>query len=120
MAADTISKTQIDLIILHFLSQSDMYGYQISQNVSQYSDGLLSLNMGAMYASLYRLKESGYITDYEVVSEKRRVRVYYHLEEDGYTYLKKGLSDYLKIQNAMNACLFSSEGGCSDYGDGDN
>ena len=107
MAIESLGKNEIDLMILQFLSHGDMYGYQISQNVSVRSGGKLFLNMGAMYASLYRLKEDGCISDYEVVSGKRRVRVYYHLEEAGQARLKECIAEYLELQQAMNACLFS-------------
>lgn len=109
MAVDTIGKNNIDLIILQFLSRSDMYGYQISRNVFLRSGGKLNLNMGAMYASLYRLKEAGYISDYEQISGKRRTRVYYHLEPSGRIHLKERLEQYREQQRVMDACLFSEE-----------
>ena len=105
MSTDSLGKGTIDLAILHLLSKEDMYGYQICQSVSEKTNGLITLNMGAMYTTLYRLKECGYISDYERLAGKKLKRVYYHLEESGATYLKECRMAYEQLQAAMNHLL---------------
>ena len=51
----------VELILLAMLKNEDKYGYQISQEVSDLSNGYLCLKEGSMYPVLYKLMEKGYI-----------------------------------------------------------
>ena len=48
-----------------------------------------------LYPSLYRLVEKGMISDHSEKVGKRRVRVYYHLEEQGRKYLEDLKHEYI-------------------------
>ena len=77
----------LPLVILSLLSQGDMFGYQLVQEISRQSGGRFITQEGSLYPVLYRLLESGYISSYEVRSGVRMRRYYYHLEERGKEYL---------------------------------
>lgn len=102
---ESIGKGTIDLVIISLLAREDMYGYQIIQNVSNLTNGLLCLNTGAMYTSLYKLEEDGYISSESVKVKARQVRIYYHLTEKGRKYLTELLAEYQKMQEALNTLL---------------
>ena len=98
------------------LKNEDKYGYQISQEVSDLSNGYLCLKEGSMYPVLYKLMEKGYIKSRTEKIGEKRTRVYYHLEDSGREYLKETKSNY--INNVKTICkiaeiskdeLFSSE-----------
>lgn len=102
---ETIGKGTLELVVMSLLSEEDMYGYQITQNISERSNGLLNINMGALYTSLYKLENDGYITGQKQTVKTRQVRIYYHLTDSGHVYLKELLADYTKLQNALNNLL---------------
>lgn len=89
---NNLKKAVIELLILKFLSEEDMYGYQITQEFKKRSNNRLSLLEGSMYPILYRLTEGGFISSFEQKVGKRQTRIYYHLEEYG----KKKLEDMTK------------------------
>ena len=91
-----------------FVDVEDMYGYQLVQSISKLSNGVLSINTGAMYTSLYKLEEEGYITSISTKVKNRQIRIYYHLTDSGRDYREVLLSEYLEIQKAMN-CLLKIE-----------
>ena len=86
--SDNLKRGTIELTILTLLQDGDMYGYEISQQLSDRSGGLYRILESSLYPSLYRLVEKGMISDHSEKVGKRRVRVYYHLEEQGTKYLE--------------------------------
>ena len=98
---ENIGKGTIELVLMSMLLEEDMYGYQLVQSISKLSNGVLSINTGAMYTSLYKLEEEGYI-------KNRQIRIYYHLTDSGRDYREVLLSEYLELQKAMN-CLLKIE-----------
>ena len=59
------------------------------------SGGLYRILESSLYPSLYRLVEKGMISDHSEKVGKRRVRVYYHLEEQGRKYLEDLKHEYI-------------------------
>lgn len=100
------------MLLLYLLRDEDLYGYQISQEIKKRSQGLMSITEGAMYPTLYRLTEQGYISDYTKQVGKRMTRVYYHMEDAGREYLSELLDGYLDVVKGIQFIL--------DYSDGKN
>jgi len=86
---DIIRKAGTDLVLLSLLKEKDMYGYELRRLISEYSDQLYEIPEGSMYIFLYRLSETGLISERKELVGKRRMRVYYHLEPAGEAYLEK-------------------------------
>ena len=105
---ENIGKGTIELGLMSMLLEEDMYGYQLVQSISKLSNGVLSINTGAMYTSLYKLEEEGYITSISTKVKNRQIRIYYHLTDSGRDYREVLLSEYLELQKAMN-CLLKIE-----------
>ena len=77
---ENIGKGTIELVLMSMLLEEDMYGYQLVQSISKLSNGVLSINTGAMYTSLYKLEEEGYITSIstkgnELFTQNREERI---------------------------------------------
>lgn len=87
----------VELLILTILQDQDMYGYQLSQELTTRSKGLYTLQESSMYPTLYRLVEKELVSDRQEKVGKRRVRVYYHLEEAGKVYLETIRKEYCSI-----------------------
>lgn len=99
--SDGIKRGSVEILILTLLQDQDMYGYQLSQELASRSKGLYTLQESSMYPTLYRLVEKKLISDRQEKVGKRRVRVYYHLEEAGKFYLKAIRKEYCSICRGM-------------------
>ena len=98
-----------EMIILFLLEKKDLYGYQLSTMIGELSSGKFDVNESTLYPTLYKLLKNGYISDREVPAGKRRVRVYYHLEESGKQRLADLLEDYWTITDGIARILSCTE-----------
>lgn len=105
-----LKKATIEMLLLKLLSEQDMYGYQLSQELKKRSSGFYVILEGSMYPILYRLTDQKYISFYQKQVGKRQTRIYYHLEQlgrDYYQSLRKEYKDYIEL---INYLLDSKEG----------
>ena len=109
-----LSKGSHELIILKLLSRQDMYGYQLSQEMALRSKGRFTLQEGSLYPILYRLSDKGYLSERKELVNRRRTRVYYHLEPEGEAYLAQIRKEYFDINRGILDLLRSSEGGLKE------
>ncbi|MBR4193811.1 MAG: PadR family transcriptional regulator [Oscillospiraceae bacterium] len=85
------------LVLLSLLKQSDMYGYQLVQEMERQSFGALCMQEGALYPVLYKLQDSNCISAKRVLVGKRMTRIYYHLEPEGRVYLEQLIQEYKTV-----------------------
>ena len=95
----------VEMIVLYLLSHQDLYGYQITTLIKELSEGNVIVTESTLYPTLYKLLNNKYISDYEEIIGKRRVRVYYHLEPAGLQRLNDLLEDYAEITFGFNKIL---------------
>lgn len=93
------------LLILTLLLEQDMYGYQISQELSIRSDSKITITENSIYSILYRLEQQGFISSKSVLVGKRRHRSYYHLETEGREHLKQLRQEYCCLQQGIMQIL---------------
>ena len=86
----------LEMLILQLLSEDDMYGYQLKTEIIERSGGLIALTEGVLYPPLYRMIQKDFISERKETVCKRRVRVYYHLEDAGKDYLALLKDEYKK------------------------
>ncbi len=100
---ETTKKVSAELLCLLLLSERDMYVYEITQEISRRSQGLLSLAEAAIYVTMYRLVKNGYVTDRrEMIGQtKPRIRVYYHITDDGREYFEKILEAHKRAMKGL-------------------
>ena len=109
-----LKKGVLEILVLHLLSEQDMYGYQLSQELSNRSEGLYVMPEGSMYPTLYRMLDKGLISDHRVIVGKRRARVYYHLEPAGVEYLDKIRKEYFSMCEGIEKVLNRSGQGLTE------
>lgn len=95
----------VELMILYLLSKRDYYGYELSLIIKEESDNVLDIPVGSLYPALYKLIDLGYISDYQKKVGKRKVRIYYHLEDSGAERLKMLTMDYEETTKAIQKVL---------------
>ena len=105
---DNLKRGTVELVLLSLLQGQDMYGYQLSQEMALRSKGRFTLQEGSLYPILYRLSDKGYLSERKELVNRRRTRVYYHLEP---AQIRK---EYFDINRGILDLLRSSEGGLKE------
>ncbi len=101
---DSFKRGTVDLVVLSVLTEKDMYGYEIVKAVKEKSNGNYEIPLGTLYPVLYRFIENGYLSDRDEIVNKR-LRKYYHIEEQGKEFYKELLQEYSKISQGVNLIL---------------
>lgn len=94
-----------EIVLLHLLSQRDMYGYELLQELGKRSQDKFVLKYSSLYPVLYRLIDKEMITDFHKLVGKRRTRVYYHITDNGKKYLNELKTEYFFITEGLNNIL---------------
>lgn len=91
----------IELVILSMLKEDDKYGYQLVREMRTRSKGSYTVQEGTLYATLYNLLKKGLVSEHKELAGKKRIRIYYHLEPSGVTYLKTLRREYNNITKGI-------------------
>lgn len=102
---ENLKRGILEMLILKMLSQEDMYGYQMINEMNIRGKGLIDIKEGSLYGPLYRLIGKNYISENKVLVGKRRTRVYYHLEPLGVEYLNTIADVYSKVIEGVNLIM---------------
>ena len=84
-----LKRSSIEIILLTLLTEEDMYGYQLAQEIKKRTNNRLAILEGSMYTILNRLKEHGDVTFHSQIVGTKMTRVYYHITETGKAHLEE-------------------------------
>ena len=98
------------MLLLKLLEESDMYGYQMIEELRKRSDDTFSMKAGTLYPLLHSLEQQGFVTAWEEKQGSARPRRYYHLTDAGRKQLAEKESDWRAYAKAVMQVL---EGGVS-------
>jgi len=92
-------------IVLNLLTDCDrMYGYEITQQVTERTSGEINLTFGALYPVLHKLEQDGLlVTESEAVDG--RMRKYYSLTTQGAETARTKTIDLERFMEAMKVLL---------------
>lgn len=102
---NNIKHGSIELVLLLLLQSGKKYGYQLAQELMEFSDGDYELKETTMYPTLYRLTENGYLSSEQIKVGIRRTRVYYSITDKGKQRLQELLNEYYTITNAIEKII---------------
>lgn len=100
-----IKNGTIELVLLLLLRSEKKYGYQLANELLEYSERGYKLNEATMYPTLYRLNEKGYLEYEQIKVGVKRTRVYYSITESGLEYLDRLLDEYYSITEAIGKII---------------
>lgn len=102
-----LKKGILSIIVLKLVSKRETYGYEIIQQLDEYSEGYYKLKEGTLYPILYRLEDSGWIESYRVFSEEERKvpRKYYKITEKGIETLQDQIDFWRRFDMITNKIL---------------
>lgn len=91
------------LVVLRFLSQRPMYGYEITSALKARSGGKYMISI--LYPVLYRLEEQGFIEISATEVADGRARSYYSITEQGRAHLARTWQEYREISEIFEKLM---------------
>lgn len=100
-------KGVLEICVLSLISNKDMYGYEIVQNISK----VIDVNEGTIYPILRRLTEEEYFETYILESSEGPARKYYKITDLGMQNLDKLMTEWKEFVKAVNVLIDNDKGG---------
>ena len=91
----------LDLLILKVIALEPMHGWAIAQRIRQMSGDVLQVGQGALYPSLHKLEQNGWISAEWAVSENNRRAKYYTLTKAGRKALDAETAQWERLSAAI-------------------
>ena len=95
----------LDVLVLRALSWGPMHGYAVARFIRDGSDGSFRVIDGALYTSLHRMEERGWVKSEWGVSENNRRAKFYKLTKTGQKQLAAQRANWNRISNAVTKIL---------------
>src|SRR5437588_13082382 len=76
-------KGAAELVVLAFLEDESLHGYELTQRIEERSGGALTFNFASLNATLYKLEERKWIQGRWVEKAGQRRRRYYKITAQG-------------------------------------
>ncbi len=92
----------LDLLILKVIALEPMHGWAIAQRIHQISGDVLQVGQSALYPSLHKLEQNGWIRSEWAVSENNRKAKYYTLTKDGQKALDQEAAQWERLSAAIS------------------
>ncbi|WLD94686.1 PadR family transcriptional regulator [Alkalihalobacillus sp. AL-G] len=95
-------KGTIDLLILSLLLEKDNYGYEISRELKERTEGAFIVQEATLYLSLKRLEKQGSIESYWGSETQGGRRKYYRITSDGQERLQQIKQDWEQMASIVS------------------
>ena len=92
----------LDLLILKTIALQPMHGWAIAQRIHQMSEEVLQVGQGALYPSLHKLEQNGWISSEWAMSENNRRAKYYTLTKAGRKALQYETAQWERLSAAIS------------------
>jgi DNA-binding PadR family transcriptional regulator len=102
---DQIRKGSTTLLILVLLSEEAMYGYQISQEMSQRSGGYFDMKEGLLYPLLHRMQREGLVSSKWQTADGCRRRKYYAITASGKEALQEQAHEWEMFMSKLQSVI---------------
>ncbi|CAA9334895.1 MAG: Transcriptional regulator, PadR family [uncultured Gemmatimonadaceae bacterium] len=91
----------LDVLVLKTLSWGPRHGYAVARWIRETSGGTIRVEDRALYVSLHRMEERGWIESQWGLSEHNRRAKYYRLTPAGRAQLRAKTSDWTEYATAV-------------------
>lgn len=92
----------LDLLILKVIALEPMHGWAIAQRIHQMSGEVLQVGQSALYPSLHKLEQNGWISSEWATSENNRRAKYYMLTKSGHKALEQESAQWERLSAAVS------------------
>lgn len=106
---ETIKKSLLGgstaLMVMHLLSEKDMYGYEIVYELEKRSENVFSLKEGTLYPVLHGLEKDGFAASYTELAQTGKQRKYYRLTKKGISALEQKKAEWKRYSRGVNTVI---------------
>ena len=92
----------LDMLVLKVIALEPMHGWAIAQRIRQISGDVLQVGQGALYPSLHKLEQNGWIASKWAVSDNNRRAKYYRLTPAGRKILEQEAAQWERLSAAIS------------------
>lgn len=92
----------LDLLILKTIAWQPMHGWAVAQRIRQMSGEVLQVGQGALYPSLHKLEQNGWISSEWAISENGRRAKFYTLTRAGRKALEQEAAQWERLSAAIS------------------
>ena len=92
----------LDLLVLKVIALEPMHGWAIAQRIRQMSGEVLQVGQSALYPSLHKLEQNGWISSKWDISENNRRAKYYTLTRAGRKILQQEAAQWERLSAAIS------------------
>ena len=107
MSGSDLFTGTLDILILRTLQAAPLHGYAIGRAIRDGSEGVLSVEEGALYPALHRLQRRGLLDAEWGRTETGRRAKFYHLTNEGVEHLSREAARWSEYSVAVSAILGS-------------
>src|SRR5512146_1411125 len=100
-AIDEAKKGSSELLILAIVEHESHHGYEIAKLIDERSGGRLRFTLASLYATLYRLEDSGWIKGRWIERPGARRRCHYRITDAGRKVLAQQRADWRDFVAAL-------------------
>ena len=93
------------LLVLHLISEKDMYGYEIVRELDAKSNNIFALKEGTLYPVLHKLEKDGYVQSYLTTADTGKERKYYRITKKGSAALVQKKAEWRIFSGAVDTVL---------------
>ena len=105
MSGSDLFTGTLDILILRTLLAGPLHGYAIGKSLRDRSDGVLSVEEGALYPALHRLADRGLLVAEWGRTDTGRRAKFYSLTPPGLEYLETHAARWLEYSGAVAGIL---------------
>ena len=95
----------LDLLILKVVALEPMHGWAIAQRIRQMSGDVLQVGQSALYPSLHKLEQNGWISSEWAISDNNRRAKYYTLTKAGRKALNLEAAQWERLAAAISSIV---------------
>ena len=95
----------LDLLILKIVALEPMHGWAIAQRIRQIYAEVLQVGQSALYPSLHKLEQNGWISSEWATSENNRRAKYYTLTKAGRKALDQEAAQWERLAAAISSIV---------------
>lgn len=94
MIGSDVIRGYTDTMILYLLLNEPSYGYEVSKNIENLSEGAYKLKETTLYSAFGRLERNGYIESFPGNVTFGKPRTYYRITERGREYYREKRAEW--------------------------
>ncbi|KMK77520.1 PadR family transcriptional regulator [Alkalihalobacillus pseudalcaliphilus] len=102
MISSDVIRGYNDTIILFLLLERESYGYEISKNIKEISDGKYVIKETTLYSAFNRLLKNEYIESFHKDETHGKKRTYYRITEKGRRYYQDKCLEWEITKEVIN------------------